>query len=107
MPLRNPERAPVRKQERRLWRHEDRVPVRAQVQHPEEKLFRLDERGLVQGLVMGSERELLQRPERLLLPALLRRLLRVPEQEPHKGQALPQLSGGRPLRKSGRAISDE
>jgi hypothetical protein len=58
----------------------------------------------VRGPVMGPERCLSQCPERLPFPALLRRLLQVPEQGPHKGQALPQLSGVRPLRKSGRAI---
>jgi hypothetical protein len=44
---------------------------------------------------MGPERGLLQRQERLLLPSLARRLLQVPEQSPHKGQALAQLSRGR------------
>jgi hypothetical protein len=40
-------------------------------------------------------RWLLQWQERLLCPVLLRRLLQVPEQGPHKGQALAQLSGRR------------
>ena len=47
------------------------------------------------GPSMGSERLPLRWPERLPFPTLLRRLLQVPEQEPHKGQALPQPSGGR------------
>jgi hypothetical protein len=81
-------REPLRQQERRLLRHEDRVKLRAQVQHQEGTLFRLDERAQVRGPVIGLERWLLQMQERLLLPALLRRLLRVPEQSPHKGQAL-------------------
>jgi hypothetical protein len=45
--------------------------------------------------VMGPERWLLLRPERLPFPALLRRLLQVPEQGPHKGQGLPQPYRGR------------
>jgi len=59
------------------------------------------------GLDLGLERELLQRQERLLLPALLRRLLQVPEQGSHKGQALAQLSGRRLRRRSDRWINDE
>ena len=43
---------------------------------------------------MGPERGLLLRPERLPFPALLLRLLQVPEQGPHQGQALPQPSRG-------------
>ena len=77
------------------------------MQHPEQKPFRLDERVQARGPVIRPEREPLQWQERLLLPALLRRLLQVPEQGPLKGQGLPQLSGARPPRKSGRAISDE
>ena len=81
--------------------------VRVQEQHRELALLRFDERGLVRGLVIGLEREPLQWQERLLLPALLRRLLQVPEQGPLKGQALAQLSGRRPRRRSDKAISDE
>ena len=81
--------------------------VRAQVQHPEEKLFRLDKRVPMRCRVMGPERLLLQWSERLPFPALLRRLSRVPEERPHKGQALAQLSGRRLRSRSDRWISDE
>jgi hypothetical protein len=91
LPLENPERVPVRKQKRRLLRCEGRVLFRVQVLNRDRALLRLDERGLVRGLVMGPERE----HERPLYPVPWRRLLRVPEQRPHKGQALPQLSGRR------------
>jgi hypothetical protein len=77
---------PVRKQKRRLLRHEDRVQVRTQVQHPEQKPFRLDERVQARGPSTELERAPLQRQERLLL--------QVPEKGPHKGQALPQRSRG-------------
>jgi hypothetical protein len=66
-------------------------------------LTRLAERGLVQGLVMGPERG----QKRPLYLAPQRRLLMVPEQGPHKGQALAQLSGRRLQRRSDRWISDE
>ena len=96
MLLQNPERVPVRKQKRRLLRHEDRVQVRTQVQHPEQKPFRLDELVPMRCQVRGPERCLLLRPERLPFPALLRRQ----EPGPAKGQALAQLSGRRPRRRS-------
>ena len=93
----------VRGQERWLLRDEDRVLFRAQMQHPEQALLRFDERVQARGPVIRPERG----QEWPLCPAPYRRLLRVPEQGPHKGQALPQLSGVRPLGKSGRAIRDE
>ena len=58
-------------------------------------LFRLDERVPMRCRVMGPKRRLLLRPERLLFPALLRRLLQVPEQIPFRGQELPQPYRGR------------
>jgi len=88
LPLENPERVPVRKQKRRLLRHEDRVQLRAQVLNRDRALLRLNERGLVRGLVMGPERG----HERPLYPVPWRRLLQVPEQRPHEGQALVQAS---------------
>ena len=74
--------------------------------------LRRRERVLLQGLVqargpdMRPQRWLLQQQARLLFLLLLRRLLRVPKQGPLKGQALAQLSGRRPRRKSDGAISD-
>jgi len=90
-------------QERRLLRYEGRVRHGAQVQHREQALLRLAERGLVRGLVMGPERG----HERPLYPVPWRRLLQVPEQGSHKGQALAQLSGRRLRRRSDRWINDE
>ena len=103
LPLENPERVPVRKQKRRLLRHEDRVQLRAQVLNRDRALLRFNERELVRGLVMGPERG----QERPLYPVPWRRLLPVPEQGPHKGQALARRSGGRLRRRSDRVISDE
>ena len=68
--------------------------VRAQVQHQKETPFRLNERVPMRYQVMGQERRLLLRPERLPFPALYWWLLRMPEQGPHRGQGLPQPSGG-------------
>ena len=80
---------------------------RAQVLSRNRVLLGFEYRRPVRGPSMGPERWLLQRQERILLPALARRLLQVPEQRPHKGQALAQLSGRRLQRRSERAISDE
>ena len=79
------------------------MQLRAQVLNRDRALLRLNERGLARGLVMGPERG----HERLLYPVPWRRLLPVPEQSPHKGQALAQLSGRRCRRISDRWISDE
>ena len=68
----------------------------AQVQHQEGTLLRIEERVQARGLVMGPERG----HERLLYPVPWRRLLQVPEQGPLRGQALAQLSGRRPRRRS-------
>ena len=81
----------MRMQDRRLLRNDDRVRVRAQVQHQEGSLFRLEERVQARGLVMGPERV----HEQPLYPVPWRRLLQVPEQRPHRGQALAQPSRGR------------
>jgi hypothetical protein len=89
-------RGPLRRQERRLLQYEGRVRLRVQMQHREQAPWRFDERAQARGPVIRPEREPLQWHERLPLPALLRWLLRVPEQGPHKGQGLPQLSGVRP-----------
>jgi hypothetical protein len=89
MLLQNPERVPVRKQKRRLLRHEDRVQLRAHVLNRDRALLRLNEWGLVRGPVIRQERG----HERPLYPVPRRRLLRTPEQRPLKGQALPQRSG--------------
>ena len=93
----------LRQPERRLLQYEDRALFRAQMQHPEQALLRFDERVQARGPVIRPERG----QERPLCPAPYRRLLRVPEQGPLKGQALAEPSGGRLLRKSGRAIRDE
>jgi hypothetical protein len=61
------------------------------MRHREQALLRFDERAQARGPVMRPERG----HERPLHPAPYRRLLRVPEQGPHKGQGLPQPSGGR------------
>jgi hypothetical protein len=74
--LRAQARRPLRQPERWLVRDENRVRFRVQEQHREQTLLRFDERWLA--------REPLQWPERLLFPALLRRLLQVPERRPHK-----------------------
>ena len=68
--------------------------VRAQMRHQKRTLFRPDEQVPMPCQVMGPERCLLLRPERFPFPALLRRLLQVPEQRPDRGQGLPQRSGG-------------
>ncbi len=86
-----------RQRERRRLRCEGRVLLRVQTQHPEQTLLRFDERAQARGPVIRPERG----KERPLYPAPQRRLLRMPEQGPHKGEALPQLSGVRPPRKSG------
>jgi len=85
-----------------LLRDENRVLFRAQEQHREQALLRFDERVPARGPVVRPERG----HERPLHLAPHRRLLRVPEQRPFRGQGLPQLSGGRPPGRSGRAISD-
>jgi hypothetical protein len=71
------------------------VRFRAQVQSRNQVQLGFQDRRLLRVPSMGPERPLLLRPERLPFPALLRRLLQVPEQGPYKGQALPLLSGGR------------
>jgi hypothetical protein len=81
----------LRQHERRLLRCEGRVLLRVQMQHREQALLRFDERAQARGPGIRPERG----QERPPHPAPYRRLLRVPEQGPHKGQALPQLSGGR------------
>jgi hypothetical protein len=81
----------LRQQERQPLRCEGRVLLRAQMQHREQVLLRLDERAQARGPVMRPERG----HERPLRPPPYRRLLRVPEQGPFRGQGLPQLSGGR------------
>ena len=81
----------LRQQERRLLRCEGRVLLRVQMQHREQALLRFDRRAQARGPVMRPKRG----QERPLYLAPQRRLLRVPEQGPHRGQALPQLSGGR------------
>ncbi len=81
----------LRQQERRLLRYQGWLRLRVQMQHWEPALLRFDERVLARGPVMKPERG----QERLLYPAPYRRLLRMSEQEPHKGQALGQWSGGR------------
>ena len=86
-----------------LLRGKGRVLFRVQMQHREQALLRFDERVQARGPVIRPERG----QERPLYPAPYRRLLRVPEQGPLKGQALAEPSGGRPLRRSGRAIRDE
>ena len=92
MLLQNPVQAQVRrllrKQEQRLLRYEGRVRLRAQVQRREQTLLQCHERRLEQGPVLRPERG----QERPLYPVPLRRLLQVPEQGPHKGQALVQAS---------------
>ena len=84
----------LRQQERRLRRCEGRVRLRMQVQRREQALARFDERGLVRGPVTGLELASLQRQVRLLLPVLKRRLLRMQERGPFRGQGLPQRYGG-------------
>jgi hypothetical protein len=88
LPLENPERVPVRKQKRRLLRHEGQVQLRAQVLNRDRALLRLNECGLVRGPVIRQERG----HERPLYPVPWRRLLQVPEQGSLKGQALVQAS---------------
>jgi hypothetical protein len=83
------------------------VRLSVQVQHQEQTLLLRHERRLEQGLTLGPERGLLQRQVRMLFPALLRRLLRMPEQRSPKGQALAQPSGGRLRSGSDRWISDQ
>ena len=102
LPLENPERVPVRKQKRRLLRHEGQVQLRAQVLDRDRALLRLNERGLVRGPVIRQERG----HERPLYPVPWRRLSQEPDRSLHKGQALAQLSGRRCRRESDRAISD-
>jgi hypothetical protein len=77
--LRAQARKPVRRQERRLLRHEDRARVGVQVQHQKETLFRFDERVPMRYQVVGQERRLLLRPEPLLFPVPCR----PQEREPH------------------------
>ena len=93
-----PERGP----KQRPLQYEDPGLVWRQEQHPEQALLRFNEPGLVRGPVIGPERG----QERPLHSAPHRWLLPVMEQGPHKGQALPPLSGVRPLRKGGGPISD-
>jgi hypothetical protein len=66
--LRAQARKPVRRQERRLLRHEDRARVGVQAQHQKETPFRLDELVPRRCQVMGQERRLLLWPEPLLFP---------------------------------------
>jgi hypothetical protein len=93
----------LRLRERRLRRCEDRVQLRAQVLSRDQVLLGFEYQRPVRGLVMGLERG----HDRPLYPVPWRRLLPAPEQGPHKGQALAQLSGRRPRRRSDRVISDE
>jgi len=96
-----------RQQARRWLRCEGRVRLKVRVQRGEQALLRCDGRVQTRGPGMGLERELLQRQERLLLMALLRRLLRVPEQGQLKGQGTGPTVRGTASPKSDRAISDE
>ncbi|MCX6843076.1 MAG: hypothetical protein NTX53_12430 [candidate division WOR-3 bacterium] len=81
----------LRLEERRLHRYEGWAQFKARLQEPEPVPVRVDKRAQVRGQVIGQERE----QERASYPGPERRLLRVPEQGPHKGQGLPQPSRGR------------
>ena len=93
----------LRQPERWLVRAEDRAQVWVQVQQRKQTLLRCDERAQARGPVIGPERG----HERPLYPVPWRRLLRMPEQGPHQGQALAQLSGRRLQKRSDRWISNE
>ena len=101
--LRTLAREPVRQQGREPLRYEGRVRFRVQGQRRNRVLLGFEYRRPVRGPSIGPERG----HERPLYPVPWRRLLRVPEQSPLKGQALPQLSGRRLRRRSDRAISDQ
>ena len=66
------------------------MQVRTQVLNRDRALLRFDERGLARGLVIRQERG----HERPPFPVLERLLLRTQERGPHRGQELPQPSGG-------------